>query len=251
MKKDELRRVLAVLASISVILAVTSCNNGSETDVEGSKGIAGGECPTNVVAAVEEQKALMQVERLESESRRLVVEAGRIRGGVWSSCCNLCNEICELPKDDALPLLDRLIEMAVEQPITNASSTAIFVVHEDLFEIVLCSFIVSQGLRANSFEEWNKIFRFFKKYTDEITAEGKRIEALNRQKINPCYRRQHARYLNLLQTYTGNWVHNARTVFSNSLNKGLTEEQKADILRRLDEIKKYTVPPPDSPYSKK
>jgi hypothetical protein len=35
------------------------------------------------------------------------------------------------------------------------------------------------------------------------------------------------------------------------LDRGLTEEQKADILRRFKEVEKYTVPPPDSPYGKK
>ena len=232
-------------------LAVTSCGNGGDAGAEVGKGNAGGEGTTNVIVAVEEPKELTQSERLEAECRRLVAEAGRIRGGVWSASCDLCNEICTLPKEVALPLLDQLIEMAIEQPMTNANRSTVFRKHEDLFEMVLCSFIASQGLRANSFEHWDKMFRFFKKYTDEITAEEKRIEALNRQESNPYYRHQHARSLHLLQIYTENWVHNARTVFSNWLSKGLTEEQKADILRRLEEVKKYTVPPPDSPYSRK
>ncbi len=249
--KDVRRRVLAILVNINIALAVTSCGNGGDAGAEVGNGNTGDESTANVIVAGEERKELTQSERLEVECSRLVVEAGRIRGGVWSASCDLCNEICTLPKEVALPLLDQLIEMAIEQPVTNANRSAILRKHEDLFEMVLCSFIASQGLRANSFEHWEKMFRFFKKYIDEITAEKKRIEALNRQKINPYYRRQHARYLHLLQTYMENWVHNVRTVFSNTLSKGLTEEQKADILRRLDEVKKYTVPPPDSPYSRK
>jgi len=115
--EDVHRRVFSILASISIVLAVTSCNNGSEADVEGSKGIAGGECPTNAVVAVEEQKALTQVERLESECRRLVVgPEHKLRGkDVLLAINELCKEIRNLPREEALPLLDRWIEMAIAQ----------------------------------------------------------------------------------------------------------------------------------------
>lgn len=251
MEHSEMIKTMGLGAAVaSLILAATSCDNGN-TGCENGNGCDASECPTGTVVAVAAQKELTQLERLESESRRLVAGAGRIKRWMWGASCDLCNEICKLPKEEALPLLDRLIEMALEQPVTNANKSAILGKHEDLFQIVLCSFIASQGLRENSFKEWDKVFRFFKKHTDEITAEEKLIKELDRQQDNQYYTRQHARYLHLLQVYTENWVHSTRTVFSATLSKGLTEEQKTDILRRLDEIKKYTVPPPNSPFGKK
>ena len=242
--------VCVCVTCLCMAIAATSCGKGNYAEKKDGGVNDGGAKTTNAVVAIESSNRLTQAERLEVESRRLVGGAGRIKRRIWSVSCDLCKEICKLPKEEALPLLDRLIEMAIEQPVTNANRSAILGKHEDLFQIVLCSFTASQGLRANSPKEWDKVFRFFKKYTDEITAEGKRIKELDRQQVNPYYKHQHDGYLHLLQVYTENWVHNARTVFLNWLSKGLTEKQKADILRRLDEVKKYTVPPPHSPFNK-
>ena len=251
MKRTEMIRAVCLgSVCLCIALTLTACSNKNDVELKINNGDVVRQCPTGVVVAVETPRELTHVERLEAESRHLVSEAGRTKGDAWSASCNLCNEICKLPKEEALPLLDRLLEMAIVQPVTNANKSATLARHEDLFQIVLCSFISSQGLRANSFEEWDKVFRFFKKYTDEITTEEKRIKELDQPQTNLYYKYKHFRYLQDLQLYVENLVHNARTIFSNWLSEGLTEEQKAYILRRLDEVKKYTVPPPDSPFKK-
>ena len=234
----------AVCLCIAIVL--TSCSKGND----GAKNVDD-ENPTGVVAVTETPRELTKVERLEAESRRLVAEAGRIKGWTWSVSCDLCNEMRKLPKEEALPLLDRLLETAIEQPVTNTNESAMLGRHEDLFQIVLSAFITSQSLRENSYEDWDKIFRFFAKYTDEITAEERRIKELYHPQTDLYYKRKHFRRLHDLQLYVGYFVHNTRTVFYSTLSKGLTEEQKADILRRFKEVEKYTVPPPDSPYGKK
>lgn len=254
MEHSEMIKVVGLGATVaSLFLAATSCDDGNKW-CKNDNGFDASARPTGSAVAVEAQKELTHVERLEAECRRLVAEAGRIRGGTrgaWKASCSLCNEICKLPNEEALPLLDRMMEMAIEQPVTNANRSAILGKHEDLFRIVLCSFIASQELRANSFEEWDTFFRFFKKYTDEITVAKRRIKELDQPQTNSYYKYKRFRHLQDLQLYVENLVHNARTVFSDTLSKGLTEEQKSDILRRLDEVEKYTVSPPDSPYSKK
>ena len=252
MKRTEMIRAVC-LRSVCLCIAwtLTSCSNKNDVELEINNVDVARQCHTGAVVAVETPQELTQVERLEAESRRLIAEAGRIKGWAWSVSCDLCKEICKLPKEEALPLLDRLLEMAIEQPVTNANKSATLEKHEDLFQIFLCSFIASQGLRANSSGEWDKVFRFVAKYTDEITAEERRIKELDRQQVNLYYKHKHFRYLQDLQLYVVNLVHNTRTVFSNTLSKGLTEEQKADILRRFKEVEKFTVPPPHSPFSKK
>ena len=247
MKQTEaIRAARLCVACLCIVLAMTSCSKGN-----GDAKNVGGENPTGVVVVTGTPREVTTVERLEGECRRLVAEAGRIKGWTWSVSCDLCNEICKLPKEEALSLLDRLLEMAIECPVTNANSSAILGKHKDLFEIVLCSFIASQGLRENSFEEWDKVFRFFKKYTDEIMVEKKRIKELDQPHTNLYYKYKHSRYLQDLQLHVENLVHNAKTVFSNTLSKGLTEEQKADILRRFDELKKYMDTPPNFPGGRK
>lgn len=252
--KDVRRRVLAILVNINIALAVTSYGNGGYTGAEVGTGKAEGEKATNAVVAVEAPEKLTQVERLEAECRRLVVEPERNQNGkdVLLAINELCKEIRKLPKEEALPLLDRWIEMAIEQPLTYANYSTSAKLPERFFHIAFFSFMTSQSMRSDTYGHWDKMFRFFAKYTDEITAEERHIKELDTLPTNLHYKYKHFRYLHDLQLCTENWVYMITTVYRDILlDRGLTEEQRSDILHRLEEVKKYTVPPPDSPYSRK
>lgn len=245
MKRSEIiRGVYLGTMLVCIALVVVACNNGNDCHENGCN-VHGSS--TNATVPVEAPRALTQVERLDAACRRLAFETKRGReDSTLHAIGDLCNEIGALPKEDALTLFDRWIEMAIAQPVTNANYSSRTKLSEKCFHIALFSFIASQNMRANSFDHWDNIFRFFSKYTNEITAVEARIKERGCQQYSPSYI-----YLHDLQVNVENWVYMTRTVFSNTLSKGLTEEQKTDILRRLDEVKKYTVPPPNSPFSKK
>ena len=255
MKRTEMSRLICqVVSCLCMALAVTSCGNGGDTGAEVGNGKAEGKKATNAVVAVEEPEKLTQVERLEAECRRLVVEPERNQNGkdTLLAINELCKEIRKLPKEEALPLLDRWIEMAIEQPLTYANYSTSAKLPERFFLIAFFSFMASQSMRSDTYGHWDKMFRFFAKYTDEITVEERRIKDLDQLQTNLHQKYKHFRYLHDLQLCTENWVYMITTVYRDILlDRGLTEEQKADILHRLDEVKKYTVPPPNSPYSKK
>lgn len=255
MKLTEMSRLICkVVSSLCMALVVASCGNGGDAGAEVGNGKADGEKATNAVVTVEAPEKLTQVDRLEAECRRLVVEQERKPEGkdVLLAICELCKEIRNLPKEEALPLLDCWIEMAIEQPLTYANYSTSAKLPERFFHIAFFSFMTSQSMRSDTYGHWDKMFRFFAKYTDEITAEERRIKDLDQLQTNLHQKYKHFRYLHDLQLCTENWVYMITTVYRDILlDRGLTEEQKADILRRLDEVKKYTVPPPNSPYSKK
>ena len=239
-----IRDTCLCVACLGIVLAMTSCSKGSDD----AKNV-GVENPTGVVAIAEAPRELTKVERLEVECRRLVTEPDWKWKGreALLAICDLCKEIRELPKEDALPLLDRWMEMAIEKPVTSAKNKTKEKSPERFFKIVFFSFLTSQGMRTDAFNHWEKIFRFFAKYTDEITAVEKRIK----QRGFPQTSRSYI-YLHDLQVDVKNWVYMITTVYRDVLlDRGLTEAQKADILRRFTAVEKYTVPPPDSPYGKK
>ena len=174
MKRTEMSRLICqVVSCLCMVLAVTSCGNGGDVGAEVGNGKAEGEKATNALVAVEAPEKLTQIERLEAECRRLVVEPERNQNGkdVLLAINELCKEIRKLPKEEALPLLDRWIEMAIKQPLTYANYSTSAKLPERFFHIAFFSFMTSQSMRSDTYGHWDKMFRFFAKYTDEITAE--------------------------------------------------------------------------------
>lgn len=227
-------------------IAWTTISCSKENDTGKSNVEVGAGSPADAVVAIEASKKQAQLERLEAECRRIVSESELKRENVVIAICDLCKEISELPRDEALPLLDRWMETAIEQPVTNVGYSIETKLPEKLFHIFFFSFMTSQNMRSNSFDHWDKMFRFFAKYIDEISSVEKHINERGVRWPNPSYR-----YLHDLQVHVENWVYMITIVYRDVLlDRGLTEEQKADILHRLDEVKKHTVPPPHSPFGK-
>lgn len=101
MKQTEMIKVAGMCtACLCIAWTMASCSKGNDANKNGDNEIASLESPTGVVVAAEEPKKLTQVEQLEARSRRLVAEAGRIKGWTWTVSCDLCNEICKLPKEE-------------------------------------------------------------------------------------------------------------------------------------------------------
>ena len=251
MKRMEISRMICqVVASLCMALAVTSCGNGGDAGVEDCKGTDGGECPTNAVVAVEASEKLTQTERLEAECRRLVVGTKRKRCDTLQALNCLCKEIRDLPKEEALPLFDKWLDMVISQQITTTEYPLRAAWYEQLFYVVHDAFCSAQHLQNDSFERWDKLFGFFAKCTDEITSVEKTLP-LTDSKFWGRKNMDKGMYLLGIRDDFTIWVHVMRDFYFPELSKGLTDEQKTDILRRFDELKKYTVQPPNFPGGKK
>ena len=240
-----IRGAYNAIALFGIVIVVTSCDNNLR---ENGNGRDVSESSSDTVVVVEAQKELKPIKRLEAECRRLMVEPERNLGRMDEllTISELCKKIRELPKEEALPLFDWWIEKAIEQPLTYANYSINDKLSERFFHIVFFSFMASQSMRPDPFDHWDKMFRFFAKYTDEITTVEKDVLKYGWLQTSRLYL-----YLQDLKLCIENWVYMITTVYRDILlDKGLTEEQKADILRRLDEVKKYTVPPSHSPFNK-
>ncbi len=242
-----IRAVYQGVTFVNLALVVVACNNGSGSR-EGGNGRDAHAPPTNVVIAVETLEKIhepTQEERFFSEFKQLVV-LKRTRTGEKSTqkiINELCNEICALPKDQALPLLDQFADMAISQPITETNYTLRTAWFGQLFYVIHDAFCFSQYLQQESFEHWDKLFNFFEKYTDEITSVKRSLPTTD-SRFWGQKNWDRGRYLIGIQDDLKQWVHVMRDFYFPELGKGLTEEQKADIIRRFAEVEKFTVPPP-------
>jgi len=248
MKRMEMSRAMCQYAAyLCIVCAVASCRNGDGAGETYSS--ASNDCKraTNVVgtfAIVKEPHAQTQVERLEADCRRLVgkTHLAPEEHSMYDVILGLCKEIRKLPKDDALPLFDRWIDMAIEQPVTNANHTIRARLFEQAFDIVFFAINSSLDMRTDHFEHWDKVFRFYDKCTKEIMTMEKNLECQGWPQHSPSYM-----YLRLFRGDVKNWVYRIRTVFFDVYSNGLTEEQKADVIRRFDELKKYIDTPTTPP----
>ena len=95
-----------------------------------------------------------------------------------------------------------------------------------------------------AFENWEELVKFMRKYVDEILSLEKTLPSNDCSHWSRVNQRT-GHYLSTLKGSLKTWLNVARLSFKSDLTQGLTEEQKADILRRFDELQKYTADPPD------
>ena len=81
----------------------------------------------------------------------------------------------------------------------------------------------------------------------QLHARGELLEGGNEADRNDftAASTRKLKYLRGLKGNLGVWLHVMRDLKFPRLSQGLTEEQKSDILRRFDELQKYTAEPPD------
>ena len=194
--------------------------------------------PVAEVAPVETERELSQAEKYEAEFKRLVVSSNMTVRATEMSVNKLCREIDRLPdKQEALRLFDRLGELAIEQQVTETNLYFRQNWFQQLWYVTLDAFGFAQLHRQESFKDWDRLFRFFKKYTDEISeVEAKYAKTKGSKEYV---------YLRGIKGDLLLAIHVMRDFGFPHMTQGLTEEQKADILRRFDELQKYTAEPPD------
>ena len=241
---------MVLLAGVAIVM--TSCGNdsrGNRNDCDAS------ESPSNAFPAVEAARrphVQTKEEEFAAKFRRFSVLRKEKSGNksTWKLINELCNEICNLPKAQAVTLLDQFVDMAIGQPVTETDYLLRAAWFRQLFYVIHEAFCSAQYLQKESFGHWERLFSFFTKCTDEITSVEKTLP-LTDSRFWGRKDKDRGRYLLGIRGDFKTWVHVMRDFYFPELSKGLTEEQKADILRRFDELKKYMVTPPNFPGGKK
>ena len=235
MARTEKIRVMAVmLFTLFIVMTMTSCDKGRDAyDAVSEPGIL----KMRNLGEVYEAEFVQVV----SSTNRDPLVAGR-------AVDKLCREVCELPKEEAVSILDKFINltMAAQPPaVTNSASKHSWPAYnarsawfEKMFFMFGTVFPASLRLRNGSFEYWDVLFRFLGRYTDEISEVEKSLSTTGRGVMQQSDKRH---YLLCFKGNLGTWIHITRRSVERRLGEGLTEEQKADVMRRLDEVAKFAV----------
>ena len=240
---------IGVLAFVCVVIvcAFTSCRKESEdraamTTVDVVAGVTN-VSPLKGDSAVISEKTVSRGEKFKAEFERLVVSSNMTVSATESAVNKLCWEIHKIQdKNEKLQLYDQLFEMAMSHNVAATDYYSRQNWYRALFYVAGHAFTFAQHLRKDSFQDWGKLFLFFKKYTDEITAVEKSLPNTDSRYWKWADLKKES-YLRGLKGDLKMWVREIRDFHFPSLSEGLAEEQKADILRRFKEIEKFTVMP--------
>ena len=195
------------------------------------------------IALEEEKKSLSPMEAYEGEFRRLVAGSGMSLSDTRSAVSDLCVKIDNMEdKELVVRLFDRLGELALEQRVSETNYTSRSVCYLQLSHIATEAFYYAQEYRQESFEDWDRLFRFFKKYANEIVAVA---DEMNEPMSDDLYSDRNY-YIHCLKGELKQEIDFMRRFGYPKLINGLTGEQKEDILRRFREIEAYadSVSPP-------
>lgn len=203
-----------------------------------------------------ESRESTQTEKYEAEIERIVVGSNMTVFAIGMASNKICNEIDKTVDDqEAMMLFDKMCDLALKQSIDAPAS---YDLHSSfnwrqnyllqLWYVTLDAFCFAQGHRQGSFEGWDRLFLFFKRYTDEISAVEEKFHPPDR--FGWRWGTESGEYLLGIKGDLARAVHVMRKFYFPRLVGGLSEEQKADILRRFDEAEKYAELPPDVPGKK-
>ena len=235
MRRQEMIRA-TYLGAVCLCIAVvaTSCSDGSGKN-NGYNDGGGRVVQTSTVPTSEE--------RFEAEFKRVL---GDVRAKV-KDVSKLNVDISQLPnQQDALQVYDRLFELAIAYPVPAKSYNDRLNQYYKLWFTALYSFLGVQRRQGGDFAYWDKLFRFFDKYTDEIAKVEKSLPATE-SRFWGRSNWERGRYLLNIREDFKQLVRVTRDFYFPELSVSLTDEQKADILRRFDGLKKYMDTPPNFP----
>jgi hypothetical protein len=138
------------------------------------------------------------------------------------------------------------LETIIAQEVTIAEYNRRQNWYAKLWHGAMTSFCEAQRKQGNDFAYWEKIFRFYAKYTNEIASVENELSKVDRLKWNRSMVLKGG-YLHGIKGELKTWVRVMRDFEFQKMSKNYTAEQKADILRRFKEVEKYTVTPPHYP----
>ena len=159
----------------------------------------------------------------------------------------ICKELAGIQdKQESFRLLDQFFEMVIAQEVTATEYNRRQCWYDKLWFMSFGAFITAQEKIGNDYDYWDKMFRFFAKYTNEIAAVECTLPKTNCAKWGIRTIRR-GEYLFGIKGDLKTWVRVVRDFHYPKLTKDFTDEQKADIMRRFKEVEKYTVTPPHYP----
>ena len=219
--------MMVVSTGLCMLALATSCwKHDRGLDVVASEGQG---------VAKEEKVKLLRSESYDKEFKRLVAGSNMTVNATEVDVNRLCNDIDKtVDVEDAVQLFDLLGRMALSQPLVSDDYTRRQNHLLKLWYVTLNAFVFAQNHRQESFKDWDRLFAFFKRYTDEIakTESG----GVTLDKVGRLRGTDRSAYVLGLKGDLARAIHVMRRFFYPRISGKLTDAQKEDILRRFDEV---------------
>ena len=244
-RKNDTYRLLPAIVCCSLLGCIASCTKTDEMPANTpgeSRPAEKGESGIQTPCAAETNVVLTKSEAYEREFRRFALDAPTPVDDLEGEINRLCNKIIKtVDEKEAVRLFDVLGNMAITQQISDKDYHYRHNSFRQLWCIAMNAFVFAQYRRQESFEDWDRLFLFFKRYTDEIAEVEKRVKTPG--KLNGRQRGEQRSYLRSLKSELKQEVYEIRKFFFPNISRKLTEDQKADIMRRFEEVEKSTMMP--------
>ena len=226
-----IKRILIIIFLLVVFQLVTSCNKKSEQ---------------GTIEKHHLTKDYIAKEKLYAETfLRLVGPTNMTMDDIIIEMDNISRQISELvDSNQAFYIYDQLLELAIGQDMHKIQDLRIkYNWYYKLWYVSMRAFLGRMKQQGNNYEYWDKIFRFYEKYINEIINLEKSIVSKQKDSTQDNKAKE-MKYVRLMRGELNTYVNIMRNGYFHQLSKHYTLEQKNDILRRFKEVEKYTITSP-------
>ncbi len=190
-------------------------------------------------------------ESIKREIRQLVVATNKPLIDARMSTSDVLKRISQIPDSQrAFKLYDLLLELSILQQVTIKDYNRRQNWYATLWYNAMGAFIGAQRKLGNDFKYYEKIFRFFAKYTHEIIEVEKSLPATECQTWSLSEVRK-GEFLYGIKGELKTWIHIMRDLYASELTRGFTKEQKEYLLKRYNELETFTNIPTNHPGGRK
>ena len=243
------------LVFIAIGLVVTACRKPDEAPIidADKASMSYSKCCDNIR---QKMVPMSLDERFNAEFRTLATISNIAFEVALKRAYDLCEEVSNLSdKQHALRLYDQFLDTVISLNVTEMCFPTRFDRCFRLFALARVVFCHARSMRKDSSRDLDRIFCVLGKYTDVIRAEENALKKDYFRYFRPNVDSQYS-----MDEFKGciewrdrkNWLHkfmvrlkeevqDFRECTFSALSEGLSEEQKADAMRRLDEIQKMCM----------
>ena len=186
-------------------------------------------------------------ESIKKEIRQLIVATNKTLIDARMATSDVLKKISQIPDTQrAFKLYDLLLDLSIAQQVTIKDYNKRQNWYATLWYNVMGAFVGAQHKLGNDLKYYEKIFQFFAKYTDEILEVEKTLPVTDCQYWSLSEVRK-GEFLYGIKGELKTWIHVMRDLYAPELTRGFTKEQKDNLLRRFNELEKFTDIPINHP----
>jgi hypothetical protein len=179
-------------------------------------------------------------ESIEKEIKQLVVATNKTLIDARLATSDVLKKISQIPdQKKAFKMYDLLLDLSIEQQVTIKDYNMRQNWYAILWYNAMGAFVGAQRSSGKDFRYYEKIFRFFAKYTNEIIAVENTLPISNCQFWSISEVRK-GEYLYGIKCELKTWIHLIRDLYGPELTKEFTSEQKDDLLNRFRDVELFT-----------